>query len=224
MPSIPEFLELLSTDVEKAFRSYFLNIDGSLDGNIEISQHCRIRKVCFEFIDPNIILMRDPGSNPTEYPDEIWYLPWRHRGASKADLDGSGPAFFSTSQLDGCRFTIQYHDTSRKNVTVYHLAGNVDGGSKGRDQLEAKAGVKSGLPSGRTRRYSVSSGAKSFSEKVGEDFSLKYDGDKASIFGIRDDDGAWHFFAQQMREPRSGEPHLPPLGGKAKGLRELTAE
>lgn len=223
MPSIAEFLELLSEDDEKAFRTYFFNIDGSLDGDISKSQDCRRQEVCFEFVDPNVILMRDPGSNPTEYRNEIWYLPWRHRGASRADLGADGPAFFSTSQLDGCRFTIQYHDDSRRTATVYHLAGNVDGGSKGRSQLELKAGLKSDAPPGLTRRYSMSSGKTSFSEKLGKDFLLKYDGDKASIFGFRDEKGAWHFYAQQMREPRGTDPDMPPLGSKAKGLRELSA-
>ena len=228
MPSIPEFLELLSVDVEKAFKTYFFNIDGeSLDGDITKEQACRRQKVRFDFVEPNIIRMSALGGKDAEYQNEIWYLPWRLDGASRADLNDSGPAFFSTSQLDGCRFTIQYHDASRKNATVLHLAGSVGHQSSGsaiRDGMETDSGLKTDLPPRLTRRYSISKGQKSAFEKVGENFSLKYDGNKASVFGFRDGGNAWHFYAQQMMAADSSHADSPPFGKKSKGIRELTAQ
>jgi hypothetical protein len=225
MAGIEEFLKLLDEDIDDAFKKYFFNVDAkSLDGDETVKQDCRVQKVCFEFVEPNRILMRDPGGNPTKYQDEIWYLPWVRDGATKANLGGDGPPFFSTSQLDGCRFTIQYHDTSRKNVTVLHLAGNVghqSSGSEKRNKMETEQGVKTNLAPKLTRRYSISKGKKGVFEKVGQDFSLKYDGDKAMIFGFRDADGSWDFYAQQMMG--SGSVDEPPFGKAAKGLRELTA-
>ncbi|WP_282605192.1 hypothetical protein [Pelagibius sp. Alg239-R121] len=222
MASIAEFLELLSEDTEKAFRTYFFNIDGSLDGDEMVLQECRRQKVCFEFQEPNKIVMRAPGGKEAKYGNEIWYLPWMRSGTSKAHLDGSGPPFFSTSQLDGCRFTIRYHNDSRTRVTVLHVAGDVPGGSKQRDGMETKAGLKASPHPRRTRRYSVSRGAKSATEKVGEDFKLRYDGNKASVFGFRDCGGVWHFYAQQMMK-YPDEADRPPLGRAGKGIRELSA-
>lgn len=226
MPSIDEFLELLSRDVDTAFKTYFFNIDGkSLDGDISAKQECRHQKVRFDFVEPNVILMSALGDGGAEYENEIWYLPWMHSGSSRADLDETGPAFFSTSQLDGCRFTIQYHDESRTKATVLHLAGNVghqSSGSELRDEMEATEKLSADLPPRLTRRYSISKGKKSSFEKVGEDFSLKYDGNKASVFGFRREDGSWHFYAQQMMG-YEGEADKPPVGRKSKGLRELSA-
>lgn len=225
MASIAEFLEILSVDVEKAFRTYFFNVDSGLDGDYSKLQACRVQTVGFKFEEPNKIVMCDPANSPMAYEDQIWYLPWLHKSASKAVLDGKGPGYFSTSQLDGCRFTIQYHDDSRKKATVFHLAGNVGRDKQGsglRDDMETASGLDNDAPPRLVRRYSITSGIQSNEEPKGNDFKLKYDGDKAWIFGFRDDDGAWQFYAQQMAEARGRFPDSPPIGKNKKGLRQLS--
>ncbi len=227
MASIDEFLVLLIQDVDKAFKSYFFNIDAaSLDGDTQQAQVCRRQKVRFDFVEPNRIVMSALDGADADYQNEIWYLPWRIDGASKANLGAEGPPFFSTSQLDGCRFTIQYHDASRKTATVFHLAGTLghqEAGSKARNALETDAGLPSDAPAKLVRRYSISQGTKSKFESLGKDFTLQYDGDKAAIFGFRDDSGAWRFYAQQMMAATDKFPDSPPFGRSAKGIRELGA-
>lgn len=222
MASLAEFLQLLDQNVDRAFRDYVFNVDSaSMDGDISQLQACTARDVGFEFRPPNVIVLRAAREGDA-WRSEMWYLPWMYNGASKAYLTGEGPAYFSTSQLDGCRFTVQYDDANRKKATVFHLAGSVGhqkSGSLKRDEMALAAGLKTDLPEGRTRSYSISSGVKPKFERIGEHFKLQYSGNKAWVFGLRDDAGAWTFYAQEILEGNA-ERHIPDAG---KGLRALTA-
>ena len=223
MPSLEEFQEMLDQDWDAALRTYVVHISEDLDGTISgttIKRHAPERRdveVVFESIrDTYVILMRaktggDAGGKL------VSYLPWSPSslgGIARADLDGSGPRYFSTSQLSGCRFTVQYADALKKRATVLHLAGDFGSsdGSGAREALETGA-LGSAPPGGLRRRYSIGQsavpGLKSktsftdwgYQKKIGGDAGrIYYDGNKASVFGFRTDDGAWHFWAQEMVE------------------------
>lgn len=143
MPSLQEFKDLLSTSLEQAMKDYVvINHTESVDGNVGVLQACSEREVVFDFEGPNKIMIR--ARRESELADQtLWYLPWLWDGLSKADLDGTGSSYFSTSQLTGCRFTIQFHDSTRQRVTVMHLAGTLGTGRKkgteARDELEGSA-------------------------------------------------------------------------------------
>jgi hypothetical protein len=199
MAGVKEFLAMLDSDCEKAMKTFVIHIDAtSLDGD---GTDCSLKRIeaTFDVEDDknNVLLLRGKKTGDTDCTP-IWYLPWNQVGVAKATLDQSGPDFFSTSQLDGCRFTIQY-DGGRKKVTVLHISGRVDGAGKAasaaRDQQEADA---LGAPPQLVRRYSYGkfAGTKAIAEK--DNTRLFYGGNKASIFGVRDDDGAWYFFAQEI--------------------------
>lgn len=217
MASVEEFLELLQTDLGKAMRDYAFNVSEDLDGDTLRLQACTVRTVAFEFKPPNVIWLM-PGEEKSKHASEMWYLPWLRSGTSAATLGGDGPAYFSTSQLTGCRFMVEWLSKDHKSAKVLHLAGDVGTGPKGtkaRDEMAKKAGVDPTDNSGRVRSYSMSSGKKPKVEKVGEDFRLRYDGNKAWVFGVRNA-GVWSFYAQELFA----------LFGKADealGLRDLTA-
>src|SRR5262249_16817293 len=138
----------------------------------------------------------------------IWYLPWKRwdgvnemSGLSQAVLDEKGPGIFLTSQLTGCRFTIQYHTGDKTKATVLHLAGNYGENAKGakaRENVEGKSleTVPNGVP---RRRYSIGR----YSKKPNlmplplDGVRTYYDGGMATVLGVRGKDAKWRFFAQQ---------------------------
>lgn len=153
MPSLEDFREKMTRDADEAMKEYVLLVDCfSLDyapavGGPPIQDEFKVVPVIFEFSaagTKSFITMRGRKASDPAGRD-ISYLPWKNAASgavAKATLDGSGPAYFSTSQLDGCRFTIQYHDASHKTVTVQHLAGDLGGsgtdGSAARDRKQAE--------------------------------------------------------------------------------------
>ncbi len=210
MPSLEEFRTLLKENEEKALTDYVIHVDQSLDGqadvnNVLVNNPFAEQEVSFEFIEPNIIRMR-PKIEGDGHVRKVWYLPWKSRDVAKGDLDETGARFFSTSQLNGCRFTIQYADATRKRATVLHLAGDFDfkDGSTQRETLETQELGAVGDAKLR-RRYSIGQSKLPASPKigkriVGDETRLYYGGNKASIFGFRDKTGAWNFWAQEMDE------------------------
>jgi hypothetical protein len=230
MPSLEDFREKMNRNADEAMKEYVLLVDCvSLDyapalGGPPIQDEFKIVPVIFEFSaegTKSFITMRGRKASDPAGRD-ISYLPWKNAASgavAKATLDGSGPAYFSTSQLDGCRFTIQYHDANRQTVTVQHLAGDLGGsgtdGSVARDLKEAEnmpAGAKPEL----RRRLSFGPGEGKLG-KVGRDYkatrpdTIYYDGGKSSVFGYRNSAGAWVFYAQDIDNRTN----------KGKGLKNL---
>lgn len=163
-------------------------------------QACTVRTVAFEF-KPRHGIRLMPAEEKAKYTSEMWHLPRLRSGTATADHDGKGPPYFTTSQLTGCRFMVAYVSADRKAAKVLHLAGDVGTGPKGtqlRDEMAKKAGVDPTDNSGRVRSYSLGSGKKPRLEKVGTDLNLKRDGNEARVSGVRDDSGAWTFYAQEM--------------------------
>jgi hypothetical protein len=212
MPSLEDFRTKLNGDDnarQQAMTDYVINVDAaSLDGDTSKLQACREQEVSFVFQDPNVIIMRAKQGGDAN-AKKIWYLPWFVDGASKAVLGPDGPAYFSTSQLDGCRFTIQYDDASRKRATVLHLSGRLGMGNKLSEARNAKEVEEFGaLPHGPlVRRYSSASLAKTGSPKLKAEKAAKalkdnetilYSGNKAFIWGFRKKDGVWDFFAHEI--------------------------
>jgi hypothetical protein len=203
MASLSEFMDLLSTNLTKAMADYIvINHTESLDGDVMNLQACSERDVVFEFEGPNKIMIR--AKKDSEKADQtLWYLPWVYNSLSKADLDGTGSAYFSTSLLTGCRFTVQFHDKSRKKATVMHLAGTLGTGTKqgteARDLLEKAAlddlGKTVNVEKTLRRRYSF---RVQKIRKIDDGETLYYGGNMAWIFGARGSDGAWNFIAQEM--------------------------
>jgi hypothetical protein len=214
MPSLEDFRTKVALNADAAFKDYVLHIDEmSLDyapganGQLIAAEFKPSLMVVFEFSEPNIITMR-AKRDTDEGGREISYLPWKNAsdgGMAQARLTGGGPPYFSTSQLTGCRFTIQYDDGSRKTVTVQHLAGDVQGGKKPegsatRDSIETR-----NLPTGSDlqlrHRYSIGQ-MKPLQFKqlnLASGITLYYDGGKAAIFGYRNKGGVWVFYASEEK-------------------------
>jgi hypothetical protein len=230
MASLAEFQQLLKEQkYDQALTDYVIHVDQSLDGTVGqgdvlIGKAFGIQNVAFQFVDPNIINMRAKTEGDSSLK-EVWYLPWVSQGSARADLDGTGPSYFSTSQLNGCRFTIQYADEHKKKATVLHLAGNFDRsiGSMKRDELETSE-LGEMKDTRLRRRYSIGQSPKmpgatkekgSLQYKILNDQTrMYYGGNKASIFGYREKGGAWLFWAQEMDE-KYGRPDI------GKGRRNL---
>jgi len=228
MPSLEDFRSKLNSNADTAFREYILLIDcKSLDYEGPSGQevHAEFKRVTvvFEYSAPNIITMRaktdqGPGGQ------SISYLPWKNAasgGMSKVRLDGTGPAYFSTSQLDGCRFTLQYHDADRKTVTVQHLAGDLGGpdvatGSAQRDLKEAES-LDNSPNASRPRRFSIGSGKGKMGGagralRASKPDTTYYDGGKAAVFGYRNNQGAWAFYGAEIDNGRGRGAGLTNLG------------
>lgn len=223
MPSLGEFRAQMEINADQAMRDYVLLVDcKSLDYATSpegalIQDNFKTVEVVFDFAivnGLNVITMRaKKASDPKGRP--ISYLPWKNAASgamAKATLDEAGPAYFSTSQLDGCRFTIQYHDASHKTVTVQHLAGDYGGsgtdGSAQRDVLEAQHMPAAADPTLR-RRLSFGPGQGKTGQRAGPIYragrqdTVYYDGGKSSLFAYRNNKGAWVFYAQDI-DSRNG--------------------
>ncbi|HTW72139.1 MAG TPA: hypothetical protein VME47_19805 [Acetobacteraceae bacterium] len=213
MASLQDFREKLAQNANRAFTEYVLIIDEmSLDyatgedGTL-VQDEFKVVTVVFEYSGPNVITMRAKRESD-EGGRQISYLPWKNAhagGISQARLTGDGPQYFSTSQLTGCRFTIQYDDASRQTATVLHLAGDVQGekkpeGSATRDGLEQNALSPQAKPTLK-RSYSIGQmkSAKFKEMGVATGTKLYYDGGKAAIFGYRKKSGAWTFYAAEQK-------------------------
>lgn len=216
MPSLDEFKTLLDSNADEAFRQYSLLIDyDQLDFNAARTAHDEFKSVTVTFVYSEIagnpVILMTPAADGRK----MSYLPWKNasEGAiAKITLNDKGPNYFSTSQLDGCRFALQYHDTDHRVVTVQHLAGDVAGttgkaGTAERDRLEALAAPD--LPATATpdlrRRLSVGRGVGK-NGRIGATFKASrpdttyYDGGKAAVFGYRNKSGAWVFYEAETDE------------------------
>ncbi len=216
MASLEDFRTKVAANADAAFRDYILHIDemsldyATGDNGELVPDAFKVVSIVFEFSDPNVITMRARQDNdPRDKIRKMSYLPWKNAGidagVAKATLDDKGPAYFSTSQLTGCRFTIQYGDASRKTATVLHLAGDVQGGKKPegsatRDGLEL-ANLPQGSDMKLRRRYSVGQMKPALFKKVGVESgtTLYYDGGKSAILGFRGTDGGWNFYAAEEK-------------------------
>jgi hypothetical protein len=209
MPSLDEFRRLLEGNADDAFKQYSLLIDcDRLDFAVGGVGHdeFKICKVSFVYqqMDGKDVILMTPDANGKD----ISYLPWKNAsegGIAKATLNANGPKYFSTSQLDGCRFSIHYHDAEHKTVTVQHLAGDAGGagsdGSRVRDDLE-RNGLQGKQPVVLQRRYSIGLGQGKLGRigaqfKSGRAETTYYDGGKAAVFGYRNKAGAWVFYGAE---------------------------
>lgn len=205
MASLEEFRSLLHEgSTAKAFADYELDFNSeAFDkfGNVQVKGY--ETQIEWRFEEPNHIKMHkaDAGGR------KIFYLPWASKDVTSVTLDGDSPAYFLTSHLSNCRFTIKYHDGEGKKVTVMHVAGDVKGGSgiggsKARDQLEERVELPSDVV--RSRRLSVG-GHKSFG-KIGQAHMEKQKAERgtayydsyARVFGTRKSDGGWVFYMQDI--------------------------
>jgi hypothetical protein len=71
------------------------------------------------------------------------WLPWQTHGTASMELTTDETHIFFTSELSGCRITIELQDT---RVLLAHFAGNIDKGGVGRNRAEKE------LFQGRPRR------------------------------------------------------------------------
>jgi hypothetical protein len=158
----------------------------------------------WRFEKPDLIKMYKATA---EVGTKVYYLPWASKGVTSVTLDDDSPAYFLTSHLSNCRFTIKYHDGEGKKVTVMHVAGNVDGGalkegSEARDQLESKVQ----LPSAEIRARRLSVGGQKSLGKAGKEYMAKrvkdhettYYDSFARVFGARKSNGGWVFYVQNI--------------------------
>ncbi|MEE2730725.1 MAG: hypothetical protein VYA55_07860 [Pseudomonadota bacterium] len=214
MPGLEDFLTKLDSDALSALTEYkFLVDEVSLD-------YVKGQNVRAEFQQMDVALEHDANtgtyilrgandSDTTRNSLRIWYLPWKHwdgqnemSGVSKAVLDNRGPGLFLTSQLNGCRFTIQDQSGDGSKVTVLHLAGNYGQNLKGaqaRETVEA-ASLENVANAASRRRYSIGQYSKNpkYMKLPNQGVRSYYDGGMATVLGVRSD-GKWQFYAQQFR-------------------------
>lgn len=213
MPDLEDFLIKLEQDPVVALNEYNFKVDEeSLDfvpGQIGIQDEYKQVDVTLVDEAQTIKLRAMTSGDSPRNSLRIWYLPWKRwdkvnqmSGVSEATLDNKGPGIFLTSQLTGCRFTIQYHSGDMTKATVLHLAGNYGENLKGaqaRESVESEA--LTNVPTGGMlrRRYSIGRYSKNpkFFKLPVDGVRTYYDGEKATVLGVRGKDGKWKFFAQQ---------------------------
>lgn len=199
MASLEEFRELLHVgNIQEAFMVYELDFNGGVfdkgkDKGYEVD-------VVWSYEVPNKIKMEEVSQGGKK----IYYLPWASKSITTVTLDGSSPPYFVTSHFSNCRFTIKFHDDAGQNVTVMHVAGDLKGagtvkGSVERDGLENSVKVDSFI---KTRRLSISNqktgkSGKTHMETQSEAGTAYYDS-YARFFGVRNSNGCWVFYAQNL--------------------------
>ncbi|MBV9122217.1 MAG: hypothetical protein JO112_02510 [Planctomycetes bacterium] len=219
---LEDFLIKLEANAETALNEYQFLVDVGLDSLTEPQID-----VAADFAG-DAITIRPMGTNDTTLNSlRIQYLPWRpptwvgtedtgafdDTGVTKALLDDTGPGIFLTSQLNGCRFTIQFHDGGMTKATVLHLAGTYGSNKKGAEKRESLENVQlQNVPTGGGHRRRSSFGQdmglkKKLNPKTkfqpfgfGQGGRTYYDGNKATILAVRGKDGVWRFFAQEYWE------------------------
>jgi len=220
MTSLKEFRALVKSDPDEAFRKYALSIDEVSfdwsDASAGIRSKAGPRFIEWHFEEPNTIKMFPAKSEVDSIGKRIYYLPWASKAVTKVTLNGESPRFFLTSEFSNCRFTIQYHDGLGKTVTVMHIAGDVvgEGGFAGgniRNQLESDA---TEIKPVRSRRLSISKLEPGFKGSSWRKYAATtaettYYDSRAVVFGYRQSDGGWIFYAQS----KGGERGLIRLSG-----------
>jgi hypothetical protein len=219
---LEDFLTTLDEDPVAALDEYRLEVtEVGLDvvkGTGEDWVETGFRQIDVAFDDtttPGTFAVR-PATNSDSHRNtlRIWYLPWKRSteakvaGLAKADLDGTGPGIFLTSKLNGCRFTLQFHTGDDTQVTVLHVAGDRGEGLTGHQTREqAETAGLSGVRGSNPRRYSIGKigpSTKAKLLKTGSGTRAYYDGNAATVIGVRGRDRKWKFFAQQYGDLRGG--------------------
>ena len=216
MPSLEDFQTLVETNPEKAFTDYVLAIDEVSfdwkDAAAGVRADAGIRHIEWRFEEPNTIKMYPSQNVANSEGKQIYYLPWKSKEVTKVTLDQNSPPYFLTSEFSNCRFTIQFHDACGKTVTVMHIAGDVAGGGSisggnKRNEMEISSGL---VPNLRTRRLSISKGKpgskgpawKRYTESAAN--TVYYDS-QAVVFGFREKNGCWSFYAQNIDNIKNGK-------------------
>ena len=146
----------------------------------------------------NALRLKFHAGNDNDYVEAYW-LPWRSHEATSMDL-GADANFFFTSELTNCRFSLLAPDPKRPKVA--HVAGDLT--RPQRNQAEIQSGFCAPKDA-RVRRLSVSESRdqKPFNAppipKKHDYAGQNFDPDKHSsafVFGQRDAQGDWKFFAQ----------------------------
>lgn len=199
MASLEDFRKLLSVgDIAKAFEAYQLDFNEAVF-DVENEKGYEV-EVDWSYEKENKIKM----TKVSQGGKKIYYLPWASKVVTYVTLDSSSPPYFVTSHFSNCRFTINFHDEAGQKVTVMHVAGNVPGegtirGSQERDKLEKSVVVQDVK---KERRLSISR------PKTGKSGKNHMDAQKAKgtcyydsfarVFGVRDSNGCWVFYAQNL--------------------------
>jgi hypothetical protein len=205
MKSLDGFRSMLHDgNTAQAFTDYELDFNSEafdIFGDVPVKGY--ETHIEWRFEKPDLIKMYKATA---EVGTKIYYLPWASKGVTSVTLDGDSPAYFLTSHLSNCRFTIKYHDGEGKMVTVMHVAGDVVGGagtkgSEARDQLESN--VK--LPSAEIRARRLSVGGQKSLGKIGRthmeekaNVGTTYYDSFARVFGARKSNGGWVFYVQNI--------------------------
>lgn len=201
MASLEKFRELLSVgDIATAFKAYQLDFNEAVfDGENKKGYEV---EVDWSYEKENKIKM----TKVSQGGKKIYYLPWASKAVTYVTLDSSSPPYFVTSHFSNCRFTIKFHDEAGQKVTVMHVAGDVSwegtiNGSLQRDELEKSVVVQDVK---KTRRLSIS---RPKTGKIGEKHIVAqqakgtcYYDSFARVFGVRDSNGCWVFYAQDLND------------------------
>lgn len=130
----------------------------------------------------NVCTLRFASGTATDVILAYW-LPWKTSELTSIELD-NGADFFFTSEMSNCRFSIL---TDGVKPRVAHVAGNVTRGK--RDQLE-----KAATDTKAARRLSIAGG--DIHGYRGRDSTDATRQSSAFVFGRRQSDNTWKFYAQ----------------------------
>jgi hypothetical protein len=221
MPDLEDFLTKLDGNPIAALDEYRFHVEeegldvvkGTDGGWVETE--FRQVEVAFDY-NGNDVTVRLAGQTDSHRNTlRIWYLPWKRStsgakvaGLAKAELDGTGPGIFLTSHLNGCRFTLQFHSGDDTKVTVLHVAGDLGEGMPGhKTREEAEKVGLTGVPGSNPRRYSIGRIGNTTKAKLlttGSGTRAYYDGNAATVLGVRGQTRKWMFYAQQYGDLRGG--------------------
>ncbi len=204
MPYNPQthgtFDKYLVSNLNEAMKEYALVVEPTL--SVQDGSQPGVKNMTF---DPpggqgNMAVLRLKKES-----DQTWfkcfYLPWQTQSTTSCNLNADTDAcLFFTSSLNGCRVSVQYHDESKKSVTVLHIAGNMTKqvrskwgngtvnkvGGQARD-IDQQAHFGQG---GRVRKFSISDPSE-------QDY---INGRAAFIIGIRTTSGEWRFYTQVFKD------------------------
>jgi len=157
----------------------------------------RIYKFKIEKVTRNLYSLELAASDSVD-SIPAYYLPWITRTATTMDL-GEAAAFFFTSEMTNCRFTVLVENP--KAPKVAHIAGTLDKGARNSSEKEVFGEKK------RVRRLSISGAVGAGSHTYRGQDGAEADRSSAFVFGVRETAG-WQFHAQIVKGVMNCKPSL----------------
>ena len=147
------------------------------------------KKFYIKYESKNVCTLRFAADDATDFIEAYW-LPWKQSDQTSMLL-GAAAEFFFTSEMSNCRFSVLAEGTTPR---VAHIAGNEGQRSKRNEYEKTAMASVSKDDLKKVRRLSVSQGLKH--GYFGSDAMTAEDKSSAFVFGRRQPDNTWKFYAQ----------------------------